>query len=111
MEIKEKKQGDVLTIYISGRLDNINSQELVELVTKAVDSGEHNLLFNFENLTYLNSTGLQVLLDLENKIKAKGGKLAICSVKMIVKRVIEIVDFSKMVLIYDNEEEALKHFL
>ena len=110
MDIEEKKQGDVFILYLSGRLDNPGSYELADAAKKVLESGEHNLLVHVENLIYLNSSGLRVFLDTKKKLQAKGGKFAMCSPQGMVKRVIELVGFNKLLSIYDSEEDALKHF-
>lgn len=110
MKVEEKKQGDVLILYLSGRLDNPGSQVLAEAGKKVIESGECNLLIHIENLTYLNSSGLRVFLDVEKKLQAKGGNFAICSPIGMVRRVIELVGFNKLLPIYDSEEEGLQHF-
>jgi anti-anti-sigma factor len=110
VKVEEKKQGDVLILYLSGRLDNPGSHDLTEAAKKVIESGERNLLIHVENLNYMNSSGLRVLLDVEKKCQAKEGKVAICSPKGMVRRVIELVGFSKLLPIYDSEEEALSHF-
>ena len=110
MKVEEKKQGDVLILYLSGRLDNPGSHQLAEATTKVIASGERNLLIHVEDLNYLNSSGLRVFLDVEKKLEAKGGKCAICSPKGMVRRVIELVGFNRLLSIYDSEEEGLQHF-
>ena len=110
MKVEEKKQGDVLILYLSGRLDNPGSHDLAEAAAKVIASGEYNLLIHVENLDYLNSSGLRVFLDVEKGLQIKGGKFAICSPIGMVRRVIELVGFHKLLPIYDSEEEALTHF-
>jgi anti-sigma B factor antagonist len=110
VKVEEKRHGEVLVLHLSGRLDAPGTNHLVDTLNKAIESGDHNLLLNFENLAYLNSTGLRALLGAQKSIQTRGGKFFICSTKGMVKRVIELVGFNKMLTIYDNEEEALKHF-
>ncbi len=110
MKVEEKKQGEVLILYLSGRLDNPGVYDLTKTVTRVIELGEYSLLMNLENLTYLNSSGLKALLDTEKRIQTKGGRFAVCSAKGLAKRVIGLVGFDKMLAIYDSEEEALQHF-
>ena len=110
MKIEQKRQGEVLILYVSEQLDNLDAQELVKTMTQVIESGEQNLLINFEQLTYLSSLGLSVLLSTAQKIETKGGKFMVCSPQRMVKRVIQLVGFDKVLSIYDSEAEALQHF-
>ncbi len=110
MNVKEKKRGDVRILYLSGRLDNPGSHDLAEAAKNVLASGEGHLLMNVEQLIYLNSSGLRALLEMKRKIQARGGKFAVCLPQGVVKRVIELVGFDKLLAIYDSEEEALTHF-
>ena len=110
MRITENKKGRVLILSVSERLDTITAPELEKKLMEQIEAGEHNLLLNFENLTYISSSGLRVLLGTAKKIKAIGGKFFLCSLQEMIKRVIKMAGFDKILTIYENEDEALKHF-
>ena len=110
MTVEEKRTDNVLILYLSGRLDNAAAQEFVKVITRHIEAGEHKLLINFNDLSYLSSSGLRVLLGAAKRMQKKRGKLFLCSLTGIVWRVIEIAGFDKILTIYDNEEEALQHF-
>jgi anti-anti-sigma factor len=110
MQVEQKQHGEVVILVISGRLDNPAAQELVKTVTTLIESGTHQLLINFEPLTYLSSSGLRVLLGAEKRIQKKGGQLAVCGAKGLVRRVVELTGFDKIMAFYESEAEALEHF-
>ena len=110
MNVEEKRKGQVLVLYLSGRFDNIAAQEFVKIITHHIGSGEHKLLINFADITHLSSSGLRVLLGAAQKMEIKGGKFFLCSLTDIVRQAVEIVGFHKVLKIYDNEDEALQHF-
>jgi len=110
VKVEQKRQGKVLILYVSERLDNLNAHELVKTMTQVIESGEQNLLINFEQLTYLSSSGLRVLLGGAKRMETKGGKFMVCSPQKMVKRVIQLVGFDKVLSVYDSEAEALQHF-
>lgn len=110
MKIEEKKKGQVLVLYVSERLDTFTAPELEKKITDLIDSGEQNLLLNFERLDYISSSGLRVLIGMAKKIKAKGGKFLLCSMGDMIRRVIEMAGFDKILSLYGSEDEALKQF-
>jgi anti-anti-sigma factor len=110
LQIEERRKGQVLVLYLSGRFDNTAAQEFVKLITLHIESGEYKLLINFADLTHLSSSGLRVLLGATQRMDIKGGKLILCSLPDIIRQTIEIVGFHRILTIYDNEDEALQYF-
>lgn len=109
MKISENKKGKVLILDISERLDCVSSPNLEKRLNKLIESGERNLLINLLNLEYISSAGLKVLLETSKELKAKQGKLLICCLNGMVKKVFEISGFNAILPIYDNKKEALKN--
>jgi len=109
MKISENKKGEVLILGVSGRLNCVSSPDLEKRLNELIESGEHNLLINFSNLEYISSAGLKVLLETSKELRAKEGKLLICCLSGMVKRVFEISGFNVILSTYENEKEALKN--
>ena len=63
---------------------------------------------NFENLEYISSAGLRVVLVIAKKLKPVNGQMLISNLKGVVKEVFEISGFTSLLQIYETEEEALK---
>ncbi len=110
MKITEKKKGQVVVLYVSERLDTITAPELDKKLMELIEAGEQNLLLNFESLSYISSSGLRVLLGAAKKIKAKKGKFLLCSLGDMIRRVIEMAGFDKILSLHGSEDEALKQF-
>lgn len=110
MDVEEKRRGQVLVLYLSGRLDNAAAHEFVKQITMCIEMGEQQILINFEQLLYLSSSGLRVLLGAAKRMQKKQGKLVLCSLTGIVWRIVEIAKFDQILTIYNSEEEALRHF-
>ena len=110
MDVEEKRRGQVLVLYLSGRFDNTAAHEFVKQITACIEMGEQQILINFEKLLYLSSSGLRVLLGAAKRMQKKQGKVFLCALTGLVWRVVEIAKFDQILTIYDSEEEALRHF-
>ena len=71
MIIKKKQENNKMVIELDGRLDTNTAPKLEEEVNNVLDNIE-NLEINMENLQYIASAGLRVLLSLHKKIMKKG---------------------------------------
>ena len=78
MKIEVNKNGTVLTISPSGRLDTSTSPELQAVVSENID-GVTDLTFDLKQLDYLSSAGLRVLMS-SQKIMNKQGDMRLINV-------------------------------
>ena len=69
MEIKKEKEGDVLIVNVSGRLDTATCSDFEGELLPAIDDGEHNVLIDCTMLDYISSAGLRVFLTAVKKMK------------------------------------------
>ena len=110
MNIEEKREGNILVLYLSGQLDNVAAHEFASLLARHIEAGEHHLLLNLANLSYLSSSGLRILLGAAQKLDTLRGKFFLCSLTNAVKQAIELVGFHRILKIYENEDDAFQNF-
>ena len=110
MNVEESRNEQVLILSLSGRFDNFAAQEFVGTITQHIESGEQQILIDFSELSYMSSSGLRVLLGAAKRMQKKGGNLFLCSLSGIVRRVVEIAGFDRILTIYTDRDDALKHF-
>ena len=97
MTINTKTEGGKLTISLAGRLDAGAAPQL-EKVLKEKLRGVTELEMDFEQLAYIASAGLRVLLA-AMKIMRKQGSMIVCSPNETVMEVLEITGFADMLTI------------
>jgi len=61
---------DQLIIKLSERLDATNSEKVAELIAKDLESLDRELIIDVNDLTYISSAGLQVVLRCAKAAKA-----------------------------------------
>ena len=66
MTITKKKENDILTIAIEGKIDTTTSPELEKELSSL--EGINQVLFDFEKLEYISSSGLRVVLKCKKMI-------------------------------------------
>jgi len=110
MEIKKEKRNNITCLRIEGCLDASNSSIAEKNVLDTVAAEGANLIIDLSELQYISSAGLRVILVIAKDIKAKNGKIVLCSMAEGVKKVFEISGFTSIFDIQDNIEAALKRF-
>ncbi len=97
MEISKAKNGSVMEISLTGRLDTNTAPQLEASVRE--DAAEiTGLEFDFSNLDYISSAGLRVLLATQ-KTMNKQGYMKIKNVKPEIMEVFDITGFSDILTI------------
>ena len=91
MKIELKKDGTHLDAVLHGRIDTATSNEAEEILIPAID-GIDDLVLDFEDIQYISSAGLRVLLLVYTKMSAQG-EMKLINVNDMVKEVLDITGF------------------
>lgn len=91
MTIEKNLNGTELTVTIIGRLDTTTAPQL-EAELNASFEGITDLILDFNELVYISSAGLRVLLAAQKKM-SKQGNMVIRNVNETIAEVFEITGF------------------
>ncbi len=109
LTINIEKKASILCVRLDGELDHHTSEVLRKEVDQQLqkDSYKH-LVLNFENLTFMDSSGLGVILGRYKQITNNGGEMVICSITPSIKRLMDMSGLFKIIRLADNEQFALE---
>ena len=110
MEVIEKRQDDISIMRLLGRLDSNTSPEFEQKLFAVIEDGERSIVVDFEELDYISSAGLRVLLKAAKELKRSQGKIVLCSMKDYIKEVFEIAGFVSLFPIVPSVGDAMKKF-
>lgn len=91
MNINKVKNGGELVLALDGRLDTTTSPQL-EAELKAALPGVTSLVWDMENLAYLSSAGLRVLLAAQKQMN-KQGSMKVTHVNETIMEIFEVTGF------------------
>ena len=110
MEISETEKGNVNVIQLSGRLDASSSADVELQLNALIDAARVRLVINLEQLDYISSSGLRVLLATLKKVRKQEGDLMLACLKPYVKEVFDIAGFTQLFKIFDQEADAVDSY-
>lgn len=90
MKIDFTKSNGTLQVSLEGRLDTLTAPELESFLPQHYD-GVNALCFDCENLSYISSAGLRVLLTAHKRMK---GAMKLTNVNELVREVLEMTGFA-----------------
>ncbi|NCU18304.1 anti-sigma F factor antagonist [Pallidibacillus pasinlerensis] len=106
LEYKEKQ---VLIVRLSGELDHHTADDVREKVSTAIEKNNiRYVLLNLEDLQFMDSSGLGVILGRYKQLKQIDGEMIICSVSPSVERLFNISGLFKIIRFEKSEDEALQ---
>ena len=92
MNIVKSIEGNAATLAPDGRLDTTTAPEL-EAAIDALDDSVTELTLDLENLRYISSAGLRVLLNTQKKANASGGTMKLTHVNEEIMDVFDMTGF------------------
>ncbi len=106
LSVIAEAQARVLLTRIAGRLDGENVQTFRQSL-ESLEIDEYQLcVLDMEQLTYIASDGLRVLLGLRRRLSESPCMLALCSLPSSVAAIFEISGFARVFPIYPTIEAA-----
>ena len=98
MQSTIKKENDVLTIAVQGRLDTVTSAELKAKLDE-LGYDQVDVDFDFAQVEYISSAGLRLVIALQKQVMETGNRLVIRNINKVVAEVFKVSGFDKALTI------------
>lgn len=110
MEISRKKVADIEIISLGGRLDAYAANDVERELDYLIDAGQVRMVVCLEQLDFISSSGLRVLLVGLKRVRKQQGDIRLACLKPHIKEVFDISGFTQLFTILDTEEAAINSF-
>lgn len=107
LQISETQEGSALVLLLEGRLDSSTSAELERACDAHIAAGTTRVLFDMAGTQYVSSAGLRVFLVVAKRLQKAGGRLVLCSLQPMVREVLAIAGFDRILATAENRGEGL----
>ncbi|MCQ6277981.1 anti-sigma F factor antagonist [Bacillus sp. EB600] len=109
LDIEMEIKADVLCIRLSGELDHHFADVLREKASNAIERNEiHHIVLNLEHLSFMDSSGLGVILGRYKQIKQVKGEMVVCAISPAIERLFDMSGLFKIIRLEPTEEFALQ---
>ena len=98
----------VFILSVSGELDVFDVPPLRDELTSLFDAGHDHIVVNLERVTFLDSTGVGVLLSAIKRATATGGTMRLVVGSERIRRTLRILSVDQLVRIYHTLDAALE---
>jgi stage II sporulation protein AA (anti-sigma F factor antagonist) len=108
LHIELEHQRRTLIVRLKGELDHHTADTVKVKMEEAILRGDVNhVVLSMKDLSFMDSSGLGVILGRYKLITSRGGKMVVCDVNPAVYRLFEMSGLFKILSIQDNERLAL----
>ncbi|HTR46107.1 MAG TPA: STAS domain-containing protein [Verrucomicrobiae bacterium] len=102
--------GDVTVVDVRGRFTMIEGEAVHELVLDLIADGRKKILMNFRDVTYLDSSGVGLLVRALYSAQKNGAQLKAVELSPRAAEVLRLVSLHKIFSDFPDEQTALRSF-
>ena len=106
-EVSVNKEGRHPVLHLRGEIDFATAPNLQDALNETLSTDVEYITLDFQNVTFLDSEGLKVLLQAYQELREHGGKLNVQGCNKFVAKTFEILGVQGLFGI--DEEEARSH--
>lgn len=100
----------IQVIEPNGILDGTKAQEFRQKINESIESGANIILVDFNDVTFMDSSGLGALVLSLKTVRAAGAKLFLCSINEQIRMLFELTSMDRVFEIFPSREDVEKKF-
>ena len=97
MKVTIEREGETLVAMAEDRVDGTNASEFQQALEAAISESDRIVILDCEQLSYISSAGLRVVLLTARALQRQNSKFAVCSLSEQIREVFEISGFDKII--------------
>lgn len=110
MEIKTDSIGDISILRLSGELEYESGEILERAIDKILSGGSNKIILELGDISYVNSAGLRVLVQIWKEIGKKKAAMRLCNLSIFVQKMFRITNLNTVFTIHSTENDAVNAF-
>ncbi len=105
--LRSIRDGDRLIVRMAGELDHFCAQSVRrDLDALIADKGVRLLVLDFSELTFMDSSGIGVILGRYRQMRDRGGAVGVVRMNRHIARIFHMSGMDRVIRIYDSQEAA-----
>jgi len=112
MQIVTNMEENVFVIKITGELmAGQDSEKLRNVVDETIQSEQVNVVVDMEEVNWMNSSGLGMLISALTSLRSSGGDMKLANLSERLKRPMQITKLDTVFQDFDSVAEAVKSYV
>ena len=105
-----RKRDSVAIIDMKGEVTSFADEMINSLVNDTVEEGFQKIVFNFSDVSYINSSGIAVLIGIVTGLASRGIAFKVYGLTPHFKKIFRMIGLTQYVKVLGSEEDALAAF-
>ncbi len=106
LDLNVRKEGEHAVLEVAGEIDVYTAPKLREKLIELVSEGSYHLIVDLENVDFLDSTGLGVLVGGLKRVRNHDGSLQLVCTQEKILKIFRITGLTKVFPIHASVAEA-----
>lgn len=103
MSVEIRTTGSTVTAYLSGELDHHTAREMREAIDSSVELNmPSTLVLNFKNISFMDSSGIGLVMGRYRNISKAGGELHITGTSPQIYKVMKLAGIERLAKLEGN---------
>ncbi len=107
LSLETRHENGHTIIEVGGEVDVYTAPKLRDRISELVADGNYNILIDMENVEFLDSTGLGVLVGGLKKLRAHDGSMQLICTQERLLKIFRITQLAKVFAIHASQADAL----
>ncbi|BCA54750.1 Stage II sporulation protein [Nitrospira sp. KM1] len=107
MEIRQRESKQAVVLELQGDLTYDNRTAFKDAVEQVKKTGCRHIIFDMEQVQFLDSSGLGLLALLSQNLKLSQVRLSLVNPQSYVREILALANISKLIPIHNSESDAL----
>ncbi|EKD09965.1 anti-sigma-factor antagonist [Arthrospira platensis C1] len=109
LQSQKNMSSDVQILQPQGILDGTKASQFRQDISRLVEKGAKTILIDFQDVTFMDSSGLGALVLALKTVRAADSKLVICSINEQIRILFELTSMDRVFQpIFENRQEFEK---
>jgi len=110
MDLYFRKKNKTIIIFISGEIDHHTAKELRKKTENIFsEMPVRNLVFDFKQVTFMDSSGIGMLIGRYKELQFMGGRIAIAEANQKIREILLISGLKQILPLFNTLEEAITY--
>ncbi|MEB3884934.1 STAS domain-containing protein [Lyngbya sp. CCY1209] len=105
LQSQKNMSSDVQVLQPEGILDGTKAREFRQDIARLVEKGAETILIDFQDVTFMDSSGLGALVLALKTVRAANSKLVICSINEQIRILFELTSMDRVFELFESREE------
>jgi anti-sigma B factor antagonist len=107
LSLETRQENDRTVVEVGGEIDVYTAPKLRECISGLVDAGQRQIIVDLEQVEFMDSTGLGVLVGALKRVRTVDGNLDLVCTQERLLKIFRITGLSKVFPIHDSQSTAL----